>query len=191
VLAPHEKQPDIVHQFLINAFTQYISKNPGEVRMASVSMQRLPNRPIMPPPKTAAEWVSQRVMEAERLLWGKTCNECHQLSYPPGASLPVVAEAKITPRWLPHALFNHQAHQMLSCTSCHARATGSELTAVVLLPGISTCQPCHREDRKDAAEARCFECHVYHDWSKEKRIKGRFPIHGLLGMAGAPEPSGP
>jgi hypothetical protein len=190
VLAPHKK-PEIVHQFLINAFTQYIAKNPGEVRKVSVSMERLPNRPIMPPPKTAADWVSQRVMEAERLLWGKTCKECHALSYPAGASLPVVAEAKITPRWLPHASFNHEAHQMLSCTACHTRVTESELTADVLLPGIRTCQQCHREGHKDAAEARCFECHVYHDWSKEKRIKGRFSIPRLLGLAGgASEPPG-
>src|SRR5215472_15759267 len=43
ILAPHKK-PEIVHQFLINVFTQYIAKNPGDVRMVSVSMQRLPNR---------------------------------------------------------------------------------------------------------------------------------------------------
>jgi hypothetical protein len=170
---------------LLDTFTRYIAKKPGEVRMASVAREQLPGRPVIPSPKTAAEWVSQRVMEAERLLWGKTCKECHELSYPPGTSLPVVAEAKITPRWLPHALFSHGAHQMLSCTSCHALVSESELTADVLLPGIRTCQPCHREDRKKAAEARCFECHTYHDWSKQKRTRGKFTIPELVGKAAA------
>ncbi len=31
----------------------------------------------------------------------------------------------------------------------------------------------------DAAEARCFECHVYHDWSKEKPVAGKFLIKQL------------
>jgi hypothetical protein len=93
-----------------------------------------------------------------------------------------VAKANVTARWVPHALFNHEVHQMLSCTSCHARVTESELTDV-LVPEIRTCQQCHREDRKGAAEARCFECHVYHDWSRQKLAPGRFTIPELEGKA--------
>jgi hypothetical protein len=185
--APHKK-PEIVHQFLIDRYTQYISENPGELGKAKASVQ--PNRPVVPAPRTAAKWVPQQVTEAERKLWRETCAECHKVSDPPGALLPVVAPAQITQRWLPHAFFNHEAHQMLSCTSCHIRVTESELTSDVLLPHISACQQCHREDRQEAAEARCFECHSYHDWNKQKRIKGR-TTRELLGKVTGSAPATP
>ena len=31
----------------------------------------------------------------------------------------------------------------------------------------------------DAAEARCFECHAYHDWSKEKPVVGKYSLKQL------------
>jgi hypothetical protein len=39
----------------------------------------------------------------------------------------------------------------------------------VLLPGIAACQKCH-DGGRNSAETRCFECHVYHDWSKAKPV---------------------
>jgi hypothetical protein len=89
--------------------------------------------------------------------------------------LPVVAKSAITTRWLPHATFDHEAHQMLECVSCHTKANASRETSDVLIPGIQTCQQCHRTGQ-DAAEARCFECHTYHDWSKEKPVAGKYTV---------------
>src|SRR2546425_12439836 len=62
------------------------------------------------------------------------------------------------------------------------------LTSDVLLPGIQNCRQCHRPGL-DAAESRCFECHTYHDWSKEKPVKGRFTSQEVLhGTATIPQP---
>jgi predicted CXXCH cytochrome family protein len=119
------------------------------------------------------------LVDAQLLLWRKACKECHALSYPGGPeALPVVAKAAITGRWLPHASFDHSAHQLLACTSCHARANTSEESSDVLLPGIQVCRECHRSGA-NAAEARCFECHVYHDWSKEKQVNAGYTVRQL------------
>ena len=79
-----------------------------------------------------------------------------------------------------NARFDHQAHRLVSCESCHAKASTSKDTADILLPGIETCQACHRSGKANAAEARCFECHDYHDWSKEKPVNGTLSIHQLI-----------
>jgi hypothetical protein len=117
--------------------------------------------------------------DAQLLLWRKSCRECHRLSYPGGAeALPAVAKAAITARWLPHANFDHEAHQMVQCVSCHAKANDSRETSDILLPGIQTCRQCHHAGA-DAAETRCFECHAYHDWSKEKPVAGKYTVRQL------------
>ena len=101
------------------------------------------------------------------------------MSYPNGFdALPVVAKSTITTRWLPHAEFDHQAHQMVECASCHEKANESRETSDVLIPGVQTCRQCHHAGA-DAAEARCFECHSYHDWSKEKPVAGKYTIKQL------------
>jgi len=123
------------------------------------------------------------VAQAELLLWQKTCKECHTLDFAAvaAAQIPTVAKAAITTRWLKHGLFDHQAHQMVECASCHAHAKTSKLTSDVLVPGIEVCQKCHRADQANAAEGRCFECHLYHDWSKEKMVTGKYTVSEVSG----------
>jgi hypothetical protein len=176
--APHE-EPQVVYDFVLNKLTAYIAAHPAEIPLVDEPDQRLPNRPPQPPARNAAEWVQQRMADARLLLWRKSCKECHQLSYPSGPeALPVVAKSAITTRWLPHAEFDHEAHQMVECASCHAKANDSRETSDVLIPGVQTCRQCHRAG-PDAAEARCFECHSYHDWSKEKPVAAKFTIKQL------------
>jgi hypothetical protein len=177
--APH-KDPQVVYDFVFNKLTGYIAAHPAEIPLVDEPDKRLPTRPPQPPARSAAEWVRQRMADAQLLLWRKSCKECHRLSYPNGYdSLPVVAKAALTARWLPHAEFDHQAHQMVQCVSCHAKAPDSRETSDVLIPGVQTCRQCHRTGR-DAAEARCFECHVYHDWSKEKPAVAKFTVQQLV-----------
>ena len=107
------------------------------------------------------------VDEAERLLWQKTCKECHVLTYPAPETRPEIAKSAIPSKWMTHAKFDHEAHQLVTCTECHAQAKTSNNTVDVLLPGIATCQKCHNGGRI-AADSRCSECHDYHDWSKAK-----------------------
>jgi hypothetical protein len=174
---PHDT-PEVVHKFLVEKFQQYIAVHPAEVRV-TVPVPGLPQKPqpVAVRVLTAQQWVTERVAESEQLLYGKTCKQCHALSFSSGAALPAVAKSNITPRWMPHANFNHDRHQLVKCTECHAALTSHE-TADILIPGIATCEKCHRSSA-DAAESRCFECHTYHDWTKAKAVKGKLTLSGL------------
>jgi hypothetical protein len=124
--------------------------------------------------------------EAEQLLWTKTCKECHSFTYSAGATLPVVAKAAVVTRWFKDAQFDHQSHQMLACESCHSKVKKSSATSDINLPGIKVCQECHTPGKQTAAEARCFECHEYHDWSKEKPVTGNYGVGQLLKLSRDP-----
>lgn len=178
--APHDS-PEIVHAFVVGKFQQYIAAHPAELRVVTEPDRNLPERSIQASVRllTPPQWVNERVADAEQLLWNKTCKQCHSLSFSPGASLPVVAKSNITVRWMPHSVFGHDQHRMLTCASCHGAALTSQETADVLLPGIRTCQECHHPGA-EAAESRCFECHTYHDWNKRTEVQGRFNLPDLL-----------
>ncbi len=180
---PHEK-PEVVHAFLLKRFGEYIAAHPQAVHEVNLPDRQIPERVRLPRiARNASEWVQFRTEDAEWLLWSKTCKQCHTLN-PGGGVLPEVAKSNLTTRWLPHAQFDHHAHRMMTCSACHGNTPNSRETSDVLLPGIHTCQQCHREDKpEEAAEGRCFECHQYHDWTKAKRTKGRFTIPELRGVA--------
>jgi hypothetical protein len=181
---PHDK-PEVVHAFLVKRFQEYIAANPSAVHQIDPPSRQVPGR-VRPPrvARNASEWVEFHVDDAEWLLWTKTCKQCHILKSV-GTTLPEVATTSIRTRWLEHARFDHHAHRMMSCTSCHAKALDSHDTMDVLLPGIQTCRECHRDQARstEVAEGGCFECHQYHDWSKAKRTKGRFSIPDIRGTA--------
>jgi len=120
--------------------------------------------------------LAQSVEDAERLLWQKTCKECHVLTYPAPDARPEIPKSAMPVKWMTHAKFDHSAHQLATCTECHAQAKTSNYTADVLLPGIATCQKCHSGGR-NAADSRCSECHDYHDWSKAKPTSS---VHTIL-----------
>jgi predicted CXXCH cytochrome family protein len=72
---------------------------------------------------------------------------------------------------MPHATFDHGPHLMVECTSCHAAET-STATSDVLMPKKEVCATCHASGK--GAESRCFECHAYHEWSKEHPATPRY-----------------
>jgi len=191
---PHDT-PEVIHAFLVKRYTDYIATHPAELRETKSTIA-LPAKPLPISPKiyTPPEWVKVRVAEAELLLWGKTCKQCHALSFAPSPvpvalapaapdALPVVAKSNIPVRWFPHARFDHEAHREWTCTTCHARATTSEETSDILVPGEKTCEKCHHAGA-NAAESRCFECHTYHDWSKQKRVKGTAHVTWWMRITG-------
>ena len=135
--APHQ-ETKLVHDFVVRKYTE---ANQGNI--------------------------AQRIEEAERLLWQKTCKECHSLTYPAPNARPEIPKSAIPVKWMLRAKFDHGAHQLVTCTECHAQAKTSNRTEDVLLPGIATCQKCHSGGRI-AADTHCSECHEYHDWSKAK-----------------------
>jgi len=176
---PHDT-PEMIHSFLVQRFQQYIPKHPAELRVTAANHE-LPQQPIPPAVRvlTEQQWVALRVAESEELLWRKTCAQCHALKFVVNAPLPAVAKSNITQRWFQHAVFNHDTHKLLKCVECHSGAPSSQETADVLLPGIQTCEKCHRGGR-EAAESRCFECHAYHDWKGEMSVKGTLTLSASL-----------
>ena len=101
----------------------------------------------------------------EAKLW-KKCEYCHTMQYST-AGLPTVAPSAVPDRWFKHALFSHDAHRAFACEGCHVRASASKSEHDVLVPGIGTCQSCHRTG---AVASDCAECHSYHNWTTEKRM---------------------
>ncbi len=166
--APH-KETKIVEEYVIKAYTDYIAEHPNEVHEPVKLNPDLPMRPVPPAPRNAQEWINQRVEEAERLLWQKSCKECHTLTYPAPSSRPEVPKANQTAQWMKNAWFDHKPHQLVACAECHVDAPKSQKTSDVLLPSIKTCEKCHYEGKR-AAEVSCYECHAYHDWSKAKQV---------------------
>ena len=189
-MAPHET-PEKVHAFVTQSLREFIAKNPAQVGQPDPVRGRIPvNFPEpMRAVRNAADWVDARTANVERLLWSRTCAECHTIetSAPsargPGlgsqdpAPLPRIAPANIPTAWMPRARFDHAAHQLTSCMSCHAAQTSRE-TSDVLMPSIATCQQCHKPSR--GAESRCFECHEYHEWKNAKPAKPGFNLDQLV-----------
>lgn len=192
---PHDK-PEVIHAFLNKKFEDYAAAHPSELRAAREPDRDLAGKPLIPRMQTLTlvQWVAARTVAAEQLLWRKTCLQCHQLSFrgntelphvqnvQPGlmrdmqrdnTTLPHIVNSNVTTRWMPHARFDHEAHDGFTCVSCHQKAMSSIDSADLLLPGIKTCQACHAPG-PDHTESRCFECHTYHDWSKRKEITPKF-----------------
>ncbi|HEY2121058.1 MAG TPA: hypothetical protein VGH37_17865 [Candidatus Acidoferrum sp.] len=176
---PHDK-PEIVHAFVVKKLQEYIATHPSEVRVLRDPSRDLTGKPLRPKVRvlTASQSVAERTDDAEKLLWRKTCKQCHVLENSTGSALPRIAAGRITQRWLPHAKFDHDAHRGFSCVSCHVKAVSSKESSDVLIPGIANCQACHAPGPAHA-ESRCFECHTYHDWSKRKEVRPTYVMPGL------------
>ena len=176
---PHDK-PAVIHAFLLKKFEQYIAEHPSELRVTRDPTQELGGKRISPQVRvlTGSEWVTERMAEAEELLWRKTCKQCHALTISRDRALPQVAAANVKTQWMPHAKFDHDAHRGFSCVSCHAKALTSTEASDILLPGIAICKTCHGPG-PDHADARCSECHTYHDWSKRKEVTPKFTLPEL------------
>ena len=175
--APHD-EPKVVSAFVRRALAEHIARNPGDVNRRDGPARRLPlnfPRVAEPAPRNAAEWVTRRAAAAERLLWEKTCAECHTITRATEASaLPSIAPANLRRQWMTRAAFDHSPHLMVRCESCHA-AANSRLTADVLMPAAATCATCHTPGK--GASAACAECHRYHDWTNARPVRPTFDVN--------------
>ena len=175
---PHA-EPATIHTFLVGRFTQYFldrqkerhegqethAESVQQIKKALTSVRRRPDRAhTQAPPKPILQRVQQGVREAERLLFsGLSCRTCHTLQQTPDNALPTLVPTAIPERWLPHSVFDHQAHVHTgrSCESCHTTARTSQETQDILLPGIAVCQECH--SASGGVASPCMSCHQYHD----------------------------
>jgi hypothetical protein len=198
---PHD-EPKVIRAFLLKSFQEYIAAHAAELRVPRDSSRDLTGRPEAPAFRTLtpAQWVEERISDAEELLWRKTCVQCHAVSarikigekLPPVMPwlrnpndnrpvlrpLPEMIVAQAREQWMPHAKFNHDAHRGFSCVSCHAKALTSTESSDILLPGIATCKTCHAPGPSQA-DSRCSECHTYHDWAKRKEVTPKFTLPAL------------
>ena len=94
-----------------------------------------------------------------------------------GEQLPALVPTRIPERWLPHSRFDHRAHRSLACAECH-KAPESTRTSDVLLPSVTTCRQCHRDD--GGARTACVECHLYHDKTKDPDADGPLTVRRLV-----------
>lgn len=182
--APHDK-PNVVDAFIRKKYADYIALHPEALREpvsaiegttpdVSESILRPTGNPAPLLASNPGDWVQRRTDAAERLLWSKNCKLCHISTEHGGSGLPESVKAIIPARWLPRSEFDHEAHRMLTCQACHAGISDSRKTSDINIPEIAFCRQCHKQGgaSKLAAEGRCFECHSYHDWRKERRING-------------------
>lgn len=187
-VVPHDTL-DKVNAFVAQSLEQFIASNPDQIGKVEPVRGRIPVSfpalETMKPAQTAEAWTTERTAMVEQLLWSKTCAECHTIESAVAdvgrvpsdpAPLPRVVPTNIARGWMPHARFDHRAHQLATCTSCHAASTSRD-TSDVLMPSIATCQQCHKPS--NGAEARCFECHGYHDWTKAKPAAAGFDLRQI------------
>lgn len=100
---------------------------------------------------TPEAWVQTQV-EA------RLCAKCHVVPEESGGLSPVY----VSQSWWPGARFTHAPHQATDCGVCHAAATSSEATDL-LLPPIATCRDCHGGvASSQGIRSTCVSCHGFH-----------------------------
>ena len=171
---------------------EYIERRPA--LLAAGGDEEAPRNPAKPARDAAAadkwEWVEERLPQIESLLFDAGvkagegdlkygCQRCHQtrkLNEGPGVKWDVV-NPRVPKRWLRHAVFPHNRHELLRCIECHhgmqdgssAEDAGFVMLSTrsedILMPSINVCRSCHQGDAASqigTVSGRCTDCHRYH-----------------------------
>jgi hypothetical protein len=165
-------------QLLNNADANTLAKPlPYAVKNQPAPNSPLPNRAAQPHPqaKTMGDYLKAELNDRVEVLRNE-CLVCHVAKNGEGLEvLPV----SVTSRWLEQAKFNHSAHRMKDCETCHTFDFPKQLPtdpAVIcasdfaekLIPKRQVCLECHSPPRGSGADAKggarfdCIECHRYH-----------------------------
>jgi hypothetical protein len=109
----------------------------------------------------------------ESLFTRTACYLCHVITEKSGETedilSPKLSKYAVVPphipdTYMPDALFDHGAHQEISCESCHAGVRKSEETMDLHLPGVDNCRQCHSQgEESDKVASDCISCHSFHD----------------------------
>ncbi len=116
---------------------------------------------------------------AIRILFGRSgaCTDCHVVRQPDATGGWRVVPARFTERYLTRGWFDHDAHRVTQCATCHA-AKASTKSSDLLIPGIATCRQCHGGNvaRPPKVASSCILCHSYHPVSgAPPAIRRRIP----------------
>jgi predicted CXXCH cytochrome family protein len=169
---PHGEPEDVRDVLVYYYFAE--SQRPAVMRTETRTQRRRPGAKKEaapePGPTAQSEETAPNPLFAQRLErvfannGTSTCGYCHQTTATPTATgtdygiLPVQVQRV----WEPLARFDHAPHANLPCAHCHAAATSSE-SSDVLLPPIANCRECHLGEAAQAAvPSTCVMCHVYH-----------------------------
>ena len=79
---PASTDPATVDEFVVRKYTEYIAMHPEEVHERAILNQDLPEACSSGSREREAVGAAQRVDGAERLLWQKSCKECHAVTFP-------------------------------------------------------------------------------------------------------------
>ena len=121
-------------------------------------------------------WAESRASNAAFSLFERqACAVCHVVSKNDNAEIPWHVEpVRLTENWLPNAIFNHNKHQTMACTNCHA-GDESEHSHDILIPDIGNCQQCHGgEESTNLIPNTCIDCHGFHEAKIETFNQPRF-----------------
>ena len=184
---PHGVQPELLHGLIRERYTQFILKNPDELKKD----RALPRRPVPgradrhPPTESERAWVGLQVENADRILFqsSSACRYCHNLKR--SSEDWQVSPTNIAQRWFRHSQFSHFSHRLSpepsvgqglsaeNCTACHTFARRSTETVNVLMPSIRKCRECHdpKANPTERAPNDCITCHIYHN-----EVGGRRPL---------------
>ncbi len=162
---PHKKQPDELHPMVEEQFRKYIAAHPGDLGKDGT-------------PAASGAWVAFKVAAAEKKLQDETCARCHAVVAGADFASAVIVPPQVPSRWYTKASFDHSAHKELTCISCHVKAPKSTVSSDILVPGIAVCRDCHSSGSSSAG-SNCSTCHIYHDWTKEKPVDGKYMIEQM------------
>lgn len=181
---PHGLPIDVVRGTLRELYAQYVTENRQQVLGAPAEPGNRRRMPWQSLPVELDEkefdWVNQRVQQANQtILDRKTgCVYCHEVESNEQGVPVKIRPPNLPERWMPHSVFKHDPHRMLSCEACHTGARESKLTSDVLMPGIDNCKTCHgpHSQTPGSARADCVECHLYHNHKLDLDLNGPYPL---------------
>jgi len=169
---PHG-DPKVVFQFLYAQYTQLALEKRQDSTVREEQRLR-PGSEAKSPADTTLPFTQSVVLEetrfAEHKLFEQTaCHLCHEITkkaeIDPESNLSLyeVQKPEIPQHWFKRALFDHAAHNAVSCESCHEQAQNSTVTSDLLLPDLKMCQSCHGDQGEFAmVQTNCIDCHSYH-----------------------------
>lgn len=108
--------------------------------------------------------------EAELALFtaGGACFMCHDVEKVAPTETPdqprfLVLNPRLPERKMPAARFDHGAHRLAMCDSCHGNVRESTSASDILLPRIARCRECHTDPgRPGTINSPCLQCHRHH-----------------------------
>jgi hypothetical protein len=123
------------------------------IASARARLTAIERAPRMNAPATEEERLD-RANGLEALL--VPCLKCHELDVGRGRMAPV----RIAEPVMARSVFNHAPHVTeTSCDTCHSGTRTSKFATDVNVPGVASCQSCHKPSQ---VRASCATCHVYH-----------------------------